>query len=338
MAMDMRRLGGGHWLLRLLGVRLLTLAWLLPLAAVLSFTLMQVSPHDPVESYVGARTALIGTEQRARIAAELGLDAPAFQRFLIWAGNLARGDMGVSAIFRAPVADVIAERFRATITLLGLAFVISGALGFAMGLLAGGWAGSWADRAIRAFAMVLAASPGFWVAILLIALFAVTLGWLPACCAVPPGRLAAEVTFLDELRHLILPATALSVVGISPIILHTRQRQIEMMQAPPARLLLAHGATRASVAFGPGMRHAAGPALALHMAGMGELFGGAVLAETIFGWPGLGQATVQAVLQQDAPLLLGIVLFSVLFVFAGNLLADIARTSLDPRLRRRGRT
>jgi peptide/nickel transport system permease protein len=325
------------WLPRLLRERMIRLIWLLPLGAAGLFALVSLAPVDPVEAYVGARTALIGPEQRTAIAEAWGLDRPAVERFGLWLGHALSGDLGDSITFGAPVAEVIAARFPASLALLAAAFAVSFLLGTALGMAAAATRGRWPDRAIRALAVVLSASPGFWVALLLVALFAVGLGWLPACCALPPGLTADEAGLGDRLRHMILPTVALSVVGVAPLVLHTRQRLAGFLESSAARHLSAHGATPLGLAFGPGLRHALGPAVTVHLAGAGELFGGSVLAETVFGWPGLGAATVRAAAGADAPLLMGIALFTLLFVFAGNLLADVAARLLDPRLREASR-
>lgn len=323
------------WLPALRAGRLLRLIWLLPLAAVGLFWLMSMAPIDPVQAYVGGRLSQIGPEQRDAIAAAWGFDRPASERFLNWVHQLFQGSLGQSITFNAPVAEIIARRFPASLALVGLAFVVSFLLGTALGLLAGATQGRLPDRLIRTVAVILAASPGFWVAILLVAVFTVGLGWLPACCAIPPGRLAFEVSLADRWRHLVLPVATLSVVGIAPLILHTRQSLIAFLDSPAARHLETHGAAPVRLAFGPGLRHAVGMALTLHLAGAGELFGGSVLAEAVFAWPGLGQATVRAATGADAPLLMGIGLATLLFVFAGNMLADIAARIVDPRLRGR---
>lgn len=320
------------WLLPLLRDRAIRLLWLLPLASVGLFTLVSLAPIDPVQAYVGARVALVGPEQREAISAAWGLEAPAYERFWLWARNAMSGDLGDSMTFNAPVVQVIADRFPASIALVGAAFILSFVLGTALGLIAAARRGCWPDRIIRGVAVVLAASPGFWIGLLLIAVFAVGLGWLPPCCATPPGMIADEVDLAARLPHLVLPVIAVSVVGISPLILHTRQRLVAFLESPAATHLAAHGARPLWLAFGPGMRHAMGPAITVHLAGAGELFGGSVLAEAVFAWPGLGQATVRAALGADAPLLMGIALATLIFVFAGNLLADIAARLLDPRL------
>lgn len=322
-----------HWLTRLLIDRVGRLLWLLPLAMIGLFTLVSLAPVDPVQAYVGARVASVGPEQRDAIAAAWGLDDPAPQRFVAWVSHLARGNFGESITYNAPVAEVIRNRAGASFVLIGTAFVLSLVVGFALGLVAAATRGSWPDRIIRGGAVILAASPGFWVAILLVSVFAVWLGWLPTCCAAPPGLTSDEVTFAARLRHLILPAIAVSIVGISPLILHTRARAAAFLESPAARHLMAHGARPLPLVLRWGARHAAGPALTVHLAGAGEFIGGSVLAETIFAWPGLGQATVRAATGADAPLLMGIALATLIVVFTGNLAADIAARIADPRLR-----
>jgi len=324
---------GELWITRLLIDRAVRLLWLLPLSMAGLFVLVSLAPVDPVQAYVGARVALVGPEQREAIAAAWGLDDPAAERFLRWVSHLARGDLGDSVTYNAPVAGLIWARAGASLALVGTAFVLSLSIGFGLGLLAAATRGRWPDRIIRGAAVVLAASPGFWVAILLAMVFAVGLGWLPACCATPPGLTLEEVSMGDRLRHLILPALAVTVVGVPPLILHTRARAVGFLEGAAARHLAAHGAGAMELAFGHGARHAVGPALTLHLAGAGELIGGSVLAEVVFGWPGLGQATVRAATGGDAPLLMGIALATLLIVFAGNTLADIAARVADPRLR-----
>ena len=321
------------WVLSLLTERLIRLAWLVPMAAVGLFSLISLAPIDPVQSYVGARVALIGPEQRDAIAAAWGLDATAPERFLRWLGHALHGDLGDSITFNAPVVDVIATRFPASLALVAVAFALSLLVGTALGMVAAATRSQWPDRALRGLAVALAASPGFWIAMVLIAVFAVGMGLLPTCCAVPPGLTASEAGWLDQVRHMILPVVALSCVGLPPLILHTRQRLVAFLESPAAQHLRAHGATPMGLAFGPGLRHVVGPALTVHLAGAGELFGGSVLAEVVFAWPGLGQATVQAATGADAPLLMGIALATLLFVFVGNLLADICARLADPRLR-----
>ncbi|WP_409455704.1 ABC transporter permease [Paracoccus sp. (in: a-proteobacteria)] len=321
------------WLVRLLWERALRLALLLPLAAICLFTLVSLAPLDPIRAFVGARMALIGPEQQAQIAEVWGLNEPPTQRFLLWAGQVLQGDFGDSMAYNAPVLQVIAANFPPTLVLLVVAFVLALVLGMAAGMAAAVWRGRWPDRLIRTGAVIVAASPGFWIAILLIAVFAVALGWLPACCAMSPGRLASESALGDRLRHMILPVLALSVVNMPSVILISRQKLIGFLEGPAAAHLRVHGYSDLGIARGPGLRHTLGTALAVHLASAGELFGGAVLIETAFALQGMGQATARAALGGDVPLLLGIGLATLIFVFIGNTLADVAAGLLDHRQR-----
>jgi len=148
------------------------------------------------------------------------------------------------------------------------------------------------------------------------------------------GTLADEVTLLDRLHHLILPALTLSIVGVAPVVLHTRQAVIEAMASDFVAFARAQGESTTGLVIHRVLRHAAAPALLLQFSSLGELFGGSVLAEQVFSYPGLGAATTAAALGQDIPLLLGIALFTTVFVFVGNLVGDIVHARVDPRVTR----
>ncbi|MGM1062880.1 ABC transporter permease [Saccharothrix sp. Mg75] len=311
--------------------RLGRLALLLTAVAVGSFALVVNSPVDPVAAYVGADVASLGPEQRALIAERWGLDAPAHERFLSWAGNLLGGDFGFSLTFNRPVLEVIGDRFPTSLALMAVAWLLSGLLGFALGLVAGVRRGRLADRAITWFSYALASAPVFWVGLLLLYAFAVSLNWAPVCCAVPIGVPADEVGLADRLAHLALPALTLSVVGIAPVVLHTRQAVVEALASDHVAFARAQGERGWGLVLHRVVRNAAAPALLLQFGSVGELFGGSVLAEQVFSYPGLGAATTTAALGQDVPLLLGIALFTAVLVFAGNLVGDRAHALLDPR-------
>lgn len=309
------------------------LAALLVAVCALSFWLMHISPIDPVQSYVGADMMLVSPEQRAEIAGRWGLDKPPGERFLLWAASLAQGDLGTSMIHRQPVSTVIAERFAASLVLMGAAWTLSGAFGFALGVIAARFRCTLIDRVIKWYCLTLASTPAFWLGLLLLMVFAVWLGLLPMGLASPASMLAEDVTWLDRLRHLVLPVLTLSIIGVAPIALHTRQKLIDVLASDYALFARARGESETGVIIRHGLRNLALPALTLHFASFSELFGGAVLAEQVFSYPGLGQATVQAGLHGDVPLLLGAVIFSTLFVFAGNLIADLLYRVVDPRTR-----
>lgn len=173
-------------------VRLLVL---LVAVAMFSFGLISLSPIDPVNAYIGADMLQISSEQRALIATRWGLDQPVAVRFAHWLGQIAQGNLGISMIFNQPVTTVIGERFAASLGLMATAWLLSGVLGFILGIVAGAHEGSLRDRAIRLYAYTLASSPTFWVALLLLIVFSVHLRWTPICCASPPGVLPQDVTW-----------------------------------------------------------------------------------------------------------------------------------------------
>ncbi len=313
--------------------KLIRLILLLVAVSIFSFVLVSLSPVDPVSAYVGADMLQISPEQRDLIAQRWGLDEPMTTRFVLWLRQLASGNLGMSMIFNQPVATVIANRFQASLQMLAIAWLISGLLGLTLGILAGAKAGSWGDRLIRFYAYTLASSPTFWVGLLLLIGFAVTLKVAPICCAAPPGVLAADVTLWQRIHHLLLPAITLSIIGVANIALHTRQKLIEVLQSDYVLFARAQGESLVGVIRHHGLRNIILPAITLQFASLSELFGGSVLAEQVFAYPGLGQATVEAALRSDVPLLVGIVFFSALFVYTGNAIADLTYQIIDPRIR-----
>ncbi|OMF37106.1 ABC transporter permease [Paenibacillus sp. FSL H8-0548] len=316
-----------------IGKKLIRFIALLASVSIITFGLVAMSPIDPVQSYIGADVMRVGAEQRQEIAAYWGLDRPFTERFLKWGAALLQGDMGTSMIYREPVTDVIADRFMNSVMLMAFAWLLSGVIGFTAGVAAALRKDSWLDRIIKSYCYTLASTPAFWVGLLLMMIFAVWLGWLPVGLGVPAGVLAENVTVADHIRHMILPVLTLSVVGIAPIALHTRQKLIDVMDSDFILFARARGERGWGLLFRHGLRNIALPAITLQFASFGELFGGAVLAEQVFSYPGLGQATVESGLRGDVPLLMGLVLCSTLFVFTGNALADYFYRIVDPRLR-----
>lgn len=318
--------------LRFVAGRLGRLAALLVGVAVLGFLLMEASPIDPVDAYVGGDAVGVTAEQRAAIAERWGLDEPAPVRFTRWAGNLLQGDFGTSTIFNVPVTQVIGQRFVASLALLATAWALSGVLGFALGLLAAATRGSPLDRGIRWVAYTLASAPTFWVGLLLLTVFSVQLGWTPTSGATPVGIDPTTATLGQRLHHLLLPALTLSIVGIPSIVLHTRAQAVEVLRSEVALFAVSLGERPWGLVCHRVLRNAAVPALLLQFASFSELLGGSVLAEQVFNYPGLGQATVRAGISGDVPLLLGIALFAAVFVYVGNQLGDLAQRLADPRV------
>ena len=305
---------------------------LLAAVSICSVLLVDLSPIDPVSAYVGSDMLLVGPEQRELIAEKWGLYDPPAVRLWRWLSHAAQGDLGTSVIYNEPVAWVIGKRFAASLWLMAGAWVISGVLGFVLGVVAGTRPDSWYDRIIRFYAYTLASTPTFWMGLLTLIVFSVWLRLTPICCAAPPGVPLEDATIWQRIYHLLLPTITLSVIGIANVTLHTRQKLIEVLHSDYVIFAHAQGETVWGIIWHHGLRNIALPAITLQFASLSELFGGSVLAEQVFSYPGLGQATVEAGLRSDVPLLLGIVVFSTVFVFVGNTLADLAYGVVDPRI------
>ncbi|WP_165170447.1 ABC transporter permease [Adlercreutzia sp. ZJ242] len=305
--------------------------------SVVVFTLVSLSPVDPVQANVGQAALLsMSPEKRAQLDAYWGVGTPLPERYLSWASALVQGDMGTSLRYNAPVAQVIASRAVNSLALMAIAWVASGVIGFLLGVLAGVRRGSLVDKLVKSYCFVLAASPTFWIGLLFLMVFAVGLGWFPLGFSVPVGKAAADVTLLDALHHIALPAITLSVVGVANVALHTREKTIDVMESDYVRFARARGMATWQVARCHGLRNLVLPAITLQFAQISEIFGGSVLVEQVFSYPGLGQAAVTAGLGGDVALLAGIALVSAALVFGGNLAANVLYGVVDPRMRRRG--
>ena len=314
-----------------LGGNLVRLSLLLVAVSTISFILLANSPIDPIDAYFINKAA--SAEQHALVAAYWGFDKPPLERFLIWAGNILHGDFGTSFIYRAPVLEVIGEKFRLTLLLMLTAWMLSGVIGFVLGVLGGMYRGSRFDKVIQGFSLLCVSVPVFWLGLLFLMVFAVKLQCFPLALAAPIGKLHEEVTLAEQLRHAVLPALTLSVTGISAMTLQTREKMIEVMGTNYMLFAEARGESLWQRVRRHGLRNILLPAITLQFASFNELFGGAILAETVFSYPGLGGTVTLAGLRGDLALLLGIAIFSAIFIFVGNLIANILYGVVDPQLR-----
>lgn len=303
--------------------------------SIIAFALVSASPIDPVKANIGTAAYLnMSQEKKAQMESYWGKDTPPAERYLNWAKDFLRGDMGISLKYNRPVAEVVLEKFLNSALLMLTAWLLSGLLGFLLGILAGYFAGRWPDKLIRGYSLVLAGTPSFWIGLVLLMIFAVWLKWLPFGMNLPIGADRSEVTLLQQLRHLILPALTLGLTGVANITLHTREKMIEIMQSEYVLFAKARGERGFSIVRRHALRNIALPALTLQFASISEIFGGSVLVEQVFSYPGLGQAAVTAGLSGDVSLLLGITMISTLLVFAGNLAANLLYGVIDPQIRR----
>lgn len=313
-------------------LRLLRMITLFFGVSVLAFALVYNSPIDPIQAYIGAEN-IVSEEQLAKLREYWGLDKSPVQQYWAWITSLAQGDFGMSKLYHRPVAEIIQTRFWASVSLMGVSWVIAGVFGYALGVIAGMSQGGLLDKTIKFYAYVLVATPSFWLGMVFLIVFSVWCGWFPVGLAVPPGVAQADVTFLDRLHHFVLPCLTLSALGVANIAMHTRAKVIDVMQSD----YIAFARTRGERGFGMFRNHvwrnSIIPMISLQFAYFSELFGGSMLAEVVFSYPGLGSTLTEAGLKGDTPLLLGIVIIVALFVFLGNQLANLLTTTIDPRTR-----
>ena len=300
--------------------------------SILTFTLAQLSPIDPVRAYVGAES-LASPEQMEYISQKWGLNDPPLERYGKWATSMLKGDMGDSIVYSRPVIDVIAENVKNSFWLMFVSWLFSGILGFLLGILAATYRDSILDKGIRTFCYILSSTPTFWIGILLLLVFSVQLKIFPIGLSAPIGKAAANVTVWDRIYHLILPALTLSIIGISSIALHTREKMIEVWNSEYALFARARGESTFAIVKNHGIRNILLPAVTLQFASISELFGGSVLAENVFSYAGLGSVTVAAGVKGDLPLLLGITMFTGAIVFIGNMIANLLYPVIDPRIK-----
>lgn len=317
-------------LAKFFGFKAIRLIILLIVIAAISFIIVQLSPIDPVKAYLGQR--IVSQEQLAIMGQYWGTNLTLGERVMGWLQTLASGSMGFSLIYRVPVTEVIVQKFTASLTLMVVSWIISGIVGFGLGVLAGAKENTWIDKVIKTYCYVLQSSPTFWIGLVFLMVFSVYLGWFPIGLSVPIGQLSDTVTFWQWLYRLILPAITLSVVGIASLTMFTRDKLISVKKSDYFLFAQARGESFWGIIKNHGIRNILLPAISIQFLSFNELFGGTILVEQVFAYPGIGQATVAAGLRSDVPLLLGIVIVSTIFVFVGNMLADVIYKYVDPRI------
>ncbi len=317
-----------------IGRSFLRMAVLLVLVSLGAFLLVSASPIDPLQTNIGqAALGSMSQEQIKRLQEYWGVGVPPLERFLSWAGGVIRGD-GMSLLYRQPVLQVIRVKFYNSLWLLGMSWVLSGVFGFLLGIAAGVKKDTVWDRGISVWILLTASMPAFWLALVLLMVFSVWLKLLPIGFSVPAGMEAAQVTVKDRIVHAVLPAAALSITGCSSIAMHTREKLVEVMNSDYVLFARARGDSTWEILRRHGLRNILLPAITLQFASISEIFGGSVLVEQVFSYPGLGQAAVTAGLGGDVPLLLGITVITAVIVFGGNMAADLLYSLVDPRIRR----
>jgi ABC-type dipeptide/oligopeptide/nickel transport system permease component len=284
---------------------------------VVVFLLLYVAPGDPVQAMVGERA---DPATIARLRADLRLDEPLLVQFGHYASGILKGDLGRSYITNRPIISDIAERFPRTLLLASAAMLLATLTGITIGVLAAIRPNGWFDRMALALTYIGISFPVYWVGLLLIVLFAVTLRWLPA-------------SGYGSAKFLVLPALALGSRSIAYLARVTRSAMLETLGADYVRTGRAKGLNERTVLLRHALRNALIPVVTVIGLDFGAYLTGSILTETVFSWPGIGRYVVQAISRRDLPAVQGAVLFlSVVFVLV-NLITDAAYQKVDPRVR-----
>lgn len=294
---------------------------------IISFALIHAVPGGPT-----ARLELdadIRPEDIARIRANMGLDKPVWQQYLIWVGNLVRGDLGISYIDQRPVAKQIRERLPKTILLTGTALLLSIGLALPIGVIAAVKQYSWLDNIITVFSTAGISLPSFWLGLMCILIFAVRLKWLPSGGVVTIGQ---PFSMPDLLKHLVMPAFVLATISMAGWSRYIRGSMLEVIRQDYVRTARAKGLRERLVIVRHALRNALIPVATLMGLSIPNLVGGALITETIFSWPGIGRLAWHATTKRDYPIIMGVVVMATVVVILGNLAADIAYGLLDPRI------
>jgi len=298
--------------------------------ALMSFAiygLIGLMPGDPVDLMIASNPRLTPADAD-RLRALHGLDRPILERYAAWASAALSGDLGYSRSFSRPVLEIIGPRLANTASLMLAAFVLALSIGLPLGMLAAMRPNSALDGAINGLCFVAVSMPTFWLALLLIILFAVTLGWLPASGLPPPGQEGVW----QSLRHLILPVTTLAIVEAGAYARYMRAAMIEALSQDWIRTARAKGAGPLRVVVHHGLRNALIPVVTVMALSFGALFSGALVTETMFAYPGMGKLIYDAIMGNDFNLALVCLLFATVLTLIGNLLADLGYAALDPRI------
>lgn len=319
---------------------------------IISFILMMAAPGDPV-AMLTSRNPDTPPEALARLKRQLGLDQPVYMQYVYWlVGNdwvsvdvdgdgigdvmgtrqgVLRGDFGSSISQRRPVLELLVERIPATLQLTVTAFVFGYLIGIPLGVLAAVYQRSWIDQAVRLISVLGNALPSFWMALLLMMIFSVTLGILPLSGMRDLSN--PNATFFDNVKYMVMPVIVLAMGTIASISRFLRTKMLEVLGQDFVRTAHAKGLSTGAVWWGHALRNALMPLATFIGPAIGFLLGGAVIVETIFAWPGMGRLVVNAVFERDYPLIMGSVIMSAILYIIGLIISDLLYAVVDPRVR-----
>lgn len=297
----------------------------LVLVAVMVFALTRLASGDPIALLLGDQAT---AEDIAQARVQYGLDKPLLTQFGYWIKEVAQGNLGQSIFLQRPVTQALAERAEPTFFLATFAVTIAALIGIPCGLIAAVWRGRLVDQVFSAVAMLGASVPSFWMGLILIQVFAVWLGWFPASGYGDPG-----VPFIERLHHLVLPATVLGVLNSALIIRFTRASVLDILNEDYVRTARSKGLSERVVILKHVLRNALVPIVTVLGLTLALMIGGAVVTETVFNLPGVGNLVVRAVLRRDYPVIQGTLLVIAGIYVLINLVIDLIYMIVDPRIR-----
>ena len=312
---------------RFAAIRLVEIAAMLVLMSFVIYALIGLMPGDPIDLMRSADPRM-SAEDVARLKLAYGLDRSLFERYLAWARDALGGELGYSRLFAAPVAQALLPRLGNSLVLMGLSFFVAFAMALVLGITAARRPNSFMDAAINLFCFAGVSVPTFWLALVLILVFAAGLGWLPA-----GGVTGSSVSgFGDRLTHLVLPVTTLSLASVGGYTRYLRAAMRDALAQDHIRTARAKGASEARVVFHHALRLALIPVATILALSFGGLVSGALVTETMFAYPGMGKLIYDAVIGNDYNLALAALLLASATAMLANLAADLAYGWLDPRV------
>ncbi len=307
--------------------RLLSIIPVLIGVTIVVFTMQKMIPGEYATAQLGAMAT---AEEIAAMQHGLGLDRSVPEQYLMWLGSVVKGDFGRSLQLKVPVYDAILPKFGNTLVLAGFSLTLAVVLGTTLGALAGMRPNSKMDRFITLFAITGASIPGFWVGLVLMWIFAITLGWLPftGMYAIKNGG-----GVVDLLKHVALPGVTASLVSVAPLSRLVRSAVLEIMQQDFIRTARSKGLSEQAVVWAHALFNAIPPIISVIGVQVGLLLGGSLFAEVVFSWPGMGLQLYSSIAARDTPMVQASVLLTALVFSLANLTADVLHGVADPRVR-----
>ncbi len=296
-----------------------------------TFVIINVAPGDPVTAMINPETAAaLGPDWMQQQKEALGLDQPMPVRYVLWVKEVARGNFGFSYQDRQPINAKIIERLRPTMTLMGCALLLAIIIAVPLGILSAIKQYSFIDYLATVAGFTTISIPSFFLSLAVIYVFSLKLNWLPSGGL---STIGAKGSFIDSVKHLILPAVVLGLAEAAPLIRYTRSSMLEVIRQDYVNTARAKGLRERAVIWQHALRNALIPLVTIIALSLPRLLGGTVIVEAIFTWPGMGTLAITAVRARDYPIIMALNLITAVMILFSNLLADVIYAVIDPRIR-----